>query len=126
MVLALFAIAAVSLAAIGLFAIITMMVGQRRHEIGIRLALGATARDVRRMIMVRGLAMAAAGSAIGIVGALALSRLLSALLFEISPTDPPTLLSVAALMLAIAALATFVPAWSSRRIDPIVALRSES
>lgn len=125
MVLALFAAAAVSLAAIGLFAIITTMVAQRRKEIGIRLALGARAADVRRMIMRRGLTIAAIGAAIGIAGTLALSRLLSALLFGVSPTDAPTLLAVVALMLSVAAAATFVPARSTQRIDPIVALRSE-
>jgi len=126
MVLALFAAAAVSLAAIGLFAVITTMVRQRTRELGIRMALGATAHDVRRMVMVRGLAMAAAGAAVGIAGALATSRLLSALLFEISPTDGPTLAAVAALMLGLAAIASLIPAQSSMRIDPAIALRSET
>jgi ABC-type antimicrobial peptide transport system permease subunit len=126
MVLALFAAAAVSLAAIGLFAVITTMVRQRTRELGIRMALGATAHDVRRMVMVRGLSMAAAGAAVGIAGALATSRLLSALLFEISPTDGPTLMAVAALMLGLAAIAILVPAQSSMRIDPATALRTET
>ena len=82
--------------------------------------------DVRRMVMLRGLGMAAAGSALGIAGTLALSRLLSALLFGVSPTDVPTLLGVIALMLAVAAAATFLPARSTRRIDPIVALRADT
>jgi len=124
-VLALFAAAALSLAAIGLFAIIATMVRQRAHELGIRMALGATPSDVRRIVMVRGLSLAITGAAIGIVGALVTSRLLSTLLFEISPTDATTLASVAALMLAVAAVASFVPARSSMRIDPVNALRSE-
>ena len=124
-VLALFAAAALSLAAIGLFAIIATMVRQRTHELGIRMALGATPSDVRRIVMVRGLSLAITGAAIGIVGALVTSRLLSTLLFEISPTDATTLASVAALMLAVAAVASFVPARSSMRIDPVTALRSE-
>jgi ABC-type antimicrobial peptide transport system permease subunit len=125
-VLSLFAAAAVSLAAIGLFAIIATMVRQRTHELGIRMALGATAGDVRRMVMVRGLSLALAGAAVGLGGALATSRLLSALLFEISPTDAATLASVAALMLSVAALASFIPARLSMRIDPVIALRSEA
>jgi putative ABC transport system permease protein len=126
MVLALFAIAAISLAAIGLLAVIATMVRQRTHEFGIRMALGATAERVRRMIMVRGISLAAAGVAIGIAVALAVSRLLSALVFEISPTDAATVVGVAALMLAVAAIASFIPAWLSMRLDPVIALRSES
>jgi putative ABC transport system permease protein len=125
-VLALFAAAAVSLAAIGLFAIIATMVRQRTHELGIRMALGATAGNVRRMIMARGLSLAVAGLAIGIGGALAMSRLLSAILFEISPTDATAIASVAALILCVAAIASFVPARLSARIDPVIALRSEA
>jgi putative ABC transport system permease protein len=124
-VLALFAVAAVSLAAIGLFAIIATMVRQRTRELGIRMALGATAGDMRRMVMSRGLSLAFVGAAIGIVGALATSRLLSALLFEISPTDATTLVAVAAVIVAVAAIASFVPARSTGRIDPIIALRNE-
>ncbi|MDQ3696581.1 MAG: ABC transporter permease [Gemmatimonadota bacterium] len=126
MVLALFASAAVSLAAIGLFAVITTMVRQRTRELGIRMALGATATDVRRMVLFRGIMMAAVGTVVGIVGALATSRMLSALLFEISPTDGPTLVLVAALMLGLAAIASSIPARSSMRIDPAIALRSET
>jgi len=125
-VLSLFAVAAVSLAAIGLFAIIATMVRQRTHELGIRMALGATAGDVRRLVMVRGLSLAVAGAGIGMASALATSRLLSALLFEISPTDAATLASVAALILAVAAFASLVPAQYSMRIDPVIALRSEA
>jgi putative ABC transport system permease protein len=125
-VLGLFAAAAVSLAAIGLFAIIATMVRQRTHELGIRMALGATASDVRGIVMVRALALATAGAAIGMAAALATSRLMSALLFEISPTDAATLVFVAALLLAVAAIASFVPARSSMRIDPIIAMRSQS
>jgi len=126
MVLALFAVAAISLAAIGLLAVIATMVRQRTHEFGIRMALGATAGRVRRMIMVRGMSLAAAGVAIGIGGALAVSRLLSALVFEISPTDAATVVEVAVLMLAVASVASFIPAWLSMCADPVIALRSGS
>jgi predicted permease len=125
MVLALFAAAAISLAAIGLLAVIATMVRQRTHEFGIRMALGASAARVRRMILVRGVSLAAAGVAIGIAGALAVSRLLSALVFEISPTDPTAVAAVAGLMLGVATIASFIPAWLNLRADPVVALRSE-
>ena len=123
-VFALFAAAAVSLAAIGLFAIVATMVRQRTHELGIRMALGATSGQLRRVIMIRGLSLAFAGTVIGIAGALAAKRLISALLFEISPTDGVTLLAVAALMLSVAALASFLPARLGTRVDPVIALRS--
>lgn len=125
-VLALFAVAALVLAAIGLFAIIATMVRQRTHELGIRMALGATAGDVRRIVMVRGLLLAVAGAVIGMGVALATGRVLSSLLFGIAPTDGVTLASVAALMLVVAGVASFVPARTSTRIDPMIALRSES
>lgn len=125
-VFALFAVAAVLLAALGLFAIIATMVRQRTHELGIRMALGATSGQVRKAVMLRGLSLAAAGTIIGIAGALATSRLLSALLFEISPTDVPTLLIVALLMLTVAAIASFFPARVGMRVDPVIALRGEA
>jgi predicted permease len=125
MVLALFAIAAIALAAIGLLAVIATMVRQRTHEFGIRMALGATSGRVRRMIMVRGISLAAAGVAIGIAAALAVSRLLAALVFEISPTDAATVVGVTVLMLGVATIASFIPAWLSMRVDPVTALRSE-
>lgn len=126
LVFALFAVAAVLLAALGLFAIIATMVRQRTHELGIRMALGATSGQVRMAVMLRGLSLAAAGTIIGIAGAFATSRLLSALLFEISPTDVPTLLIVALLMLTVAAIASFFPARVGMRVDPVIALRGEA
>jgi putative ABC transport system permease protein len=116
----------VTLAGIGLFAIIATMVRQRTRELGIRMALGATAGDVRRMVMTRGLTLGAVGAAVGIGGALATGRMLSALLFEISPTDVATLGWVAAVILGVAAIASLVPARLARGIDPIVALRSDA
>ena len=124
-VLGLFAGAALLLAAVGLFAVIATMVRQRTREMGIRMALGATAGDVRRMVMMRGLTLGVIGATIGIAGALATSRMLSALLFEISATDAPTLASVSVAILIVAAIASFVPARLTRRIDPIIALRNE-
>jgi predicted permease len=123
--LALFAAAAVVLAAVGLFGVIATMVRQRARELGIRMALGATRGAVQQMVMVRGLSLAVAGAGLGIAGALATSRLFSSLLFGVSPRDGVTLVAVAVLMLAVAAIASFVPARSSVRIDPAIALRSD-
>lgn len=124
--LALFAGTAVLLAAVGLFAIIATMVRQRTHELGVRMALGATAGDVRRLVMTRGMILAGAGAIIGVALALASSRLLSALLFGIGPNDPLTLVAVPVVMLMIAALATLAPALAGTRIDPVIALRAQS
>jgi predicted permease len=120
-----FAGAAVLLAAVGLFGVMATMVRQRTRELGVRMALGATASDVGRLVLRRGMALAAAGTSLGLLGALAANRLLAAMLFEVSPTDAPTLGGVALALLGVAALASLVPARSSTRIDPAVALRAE-
>jgi putative ABC transport system permease protein len=125
-VLTFFAMAALSLAALGLFAIIVTMVRQRTHELGIRMALGASAGDVRALVMRRGASLALIGGVVGIATALATSRLLSALLFDTQPTDVVTLVGVATTMLVVALLASLLPARSSTRIDPVIALRSEA
>jgi predicted permease len=124
-VFALFGVAAVSLAAIGLFAIVMTIVRQRTRELGIRMALGAPSAHVRNLILARGLSLAVAGMAIGLAGVFAARRLLSALLFEIKPTDGTTLLAVAAMILIVAAVASFLPARWGTRVNPIIALRSE-
>src|SRR2546425_1143490 len=125
LLLAVFASAAVALAAVGLFGAMATMVRQRTREIGVRMALGATARDLRRMVMGRGLAVASTGSVLGLLGALLANRLLAAMLYEVTPTDPATLTVVTGFLIGIAALASFVPAQSSTRIDAVVALRCE-
>ena len=125
LLLAVFACAAVALAAIGLFGVMATMVGQRTREFGVRMALGATGDKLRGMVMRRGLALASAGMVTGLLGALLANRLLLALLYQVSPTDPATLGVVTALLLGIAALASIIPARSSTRIDPAQALRAE-
>lgn len=120
-----FAGATLGLACLGLFAVVATMVRQRTREIGIRIAIGATATDVLRMVLGRGIALAAAGAAAGVLAGLASSRYLSALLFEVSATDPWTLVLVTAAMLGTALLAAYVPARASTRIDPMLTLRSE-
>jgi ABC-type antimicrobial peptide transport system permease subunit len=102
------------------------MVRQRTRELGVRMALGATAGDLRELVMRRGLAIAAAGSAVGLGGALLANRLLSSMLYEVAPTDAMTLSGVTALLLGIASLASFIPARSGARVNAMDALRADS
>ena len=125
LLLVVFAGAAMMLAAVGLFGVMAAMVRQRTRELGIRMALGATAADVRRMVLGRGVAIASAGMALGLLGAVLANRLLVAMLYQVSPTDGVTLALVAAVLLIVAVLATAVPARASTRIDPLIALRAD-
>ena len=125
LLLAAFAGAAMLLAAVGLFGVLATMVRQRTRELGVRLALGATAGDLRRLVVGRGLAIAAVGGAVGLLGAVAANRLLEAMLYGVSPTDPATLAAVTLLLLVVAAVATLLPARAGARVDPAVALRTE-
>ncbi len=123
--LAVFAGAAVALAAVGLFGVMATMVRQRTLELGIRLALGAAPRDLWRMVMRRGLAIGAVGMVLGVLAATLVNRLLLALLYGVSATDGLTLAAAAGLLLSVAALASAIPAKSSTRIDPMLALRAD-
>lgn len=125
LLLAVFAGAAVALAAVGLFGAMATMVRQRTRELGVRMALGATAREVRGMVMRRGLAIAASGSVLGLIGAVLMNRLLSALLYDVTPTDLLTMVVVTGFLIMVATLASLIPAQASTRIDPIVALRTD-
>jgi predicted permease len=120
-----FAIVALLLAAIGVYGVISYSVAQRTHEIGIRMALGAQPDEVRMLIVRRGLGLVLMGIVCGIVGAFALTRALSTLLFEVSPTDLATYLSIPLLLLVVTLLACWVPARRAARIDPLTALRHE-
>ncbi len=125
LLLAVFAIAATALAAVGLFSVMATMVRQRRRELGIRMALGASARAIESMVVVRGVAVAVAGVAVGLVAAIAADRVFASLLYQTSPTDAAVLGTVAGLSVATAAVASFLPARMSARIDPVIALRAE-
>jgi putative ABC transport system permease protein len=123
--IAAFAITAVLLAAIGLYGVLAFAVGQRTREIGIRLALGANRGEVLRMVMSQAGRLAVTGVAAGLVAALLASRLLRAQLFEVAPTDVPTYVLVGVGLLAVAMLASWIPARRAARIDPITALRQD-
>ncbi len=120
-----FAAGALLLAVLGLWGVLSYAVRQRRHEIGIRLALGAAGREVFRWAIWHGLRPALAGLAAGLLGAAALSRLLRGVLFEVSSTDPVTFLAAPALLLAVAFLACLVPAARAAGTDPMTVLREE-
>ena len=125
LLLGLFAALALTLAAVGIYGMMAYRVGQRMHEIGIYIALGAQRRDVLRLVLYDGAKLAFFGIAMGIAGAIALTRLMTSLLFEVKPTDPE-ILAVGAIMLAIVALAAcYVPTRRAMRVDPMVALRYE-
>jgi putative ABC transport system permease protein len=113
----------VLLAAIGLYGIMASTVSQQTRELGVRLALGATPSRLRAMILGQAFTVAGAGTLAGLLAALAGSRLLTTMLFEVSPTDPVTLIGVSALLLFVALLAAYLPARRATRIDPAQALR---
>jgi len=120
-----FALLAVILASVGLYGVISQAVVQQTQEIGIRMAIGAPPGYVQRMVVGRGLMLAGAGVALGVAGSLMLSRLLASLLYGVSATNPLTLVAVSALMLIVAVLASWVPAYRATRIDPVSTLRHE-
>jgi predicted permease len=125
LLLSIFAAVALALAVIGIYGIMSWSVGQRRQEIGVRMAVGADASSILRLILGRGLKLACVGLVIGLAASLALTRLLSTLLFEISPHDPLILGGVSAFMLAVTIAACYFPARRAMRVDPVDALRSE-
>jgi ABC-type antimicrobial peptide transport system permease subunit len=125
LLLALFAGIAVVMAAVGVFGVMSYAVNLRLREMGIRLALGARPADVRRMVVADGMKHAVIGVVIGLAGAAWLTRMMTSMLFGVTPGDPATLASVAALLLMTAALACYLPARRATRVDPLVVLRTE-
>jgi putative ABC transport system permease protein len=123
--LSIFAGLAMLLAAIGIYGVMSYAVGQRVHEIGIRMALGAHAGNVLSLVLRQGLSLALIGIAIGFFGAMWLTEAMQSLLFGVSPNDPPTFAIVGVLMLVVVAAATYIPARRATKVDPIVALRYE-
>jgi ABC-type antimicrobial peptide transport system permease subunit len=125
LLLSIFALAAVVLAAVGLYGIMASLVNQQQRDLGIRMALGATSSEVRNLVLRRALIVTGAGILVGLAGALAGSRLLTSMLYGTTPSDPATLGGVAVLLCLIATLAAYIPAHRASRIDPATALRAE-
>jgi putative ABC transport system permease protein len=123
--ISIFAVMAMCLAAIGIYGVMSYMVGKRANEIGIRMALGAQPRDVLRLIVLHGAKLALVGIAIGAAGALALTRLMASLLYGVRANDPLTFIAVAVLLVAVALAACYIPALRAMRVDPLVALKYE-
>jgi putative ABC transport system permease protein len=114
---------ALALAAVGIYGLVAFLVQQRNHEFGVRVALGATAADIRRLVVGRGLVLGGIGVAIGTIGAVAGSRLLQSLLFQVSMTDPLVLASVGVLLLFVTTVACWIPASRAARVNPLLLLR---
>jgi predicted permease len=116
---------ALLLAAVGIYGVIAYQVAHRRREIGVRLALGADRSSIVRLVLGAGLRLVATGIALGVVGALALTRLMQGLLYEVSPLDAPSFIASAAVLLTVAAAACWLPTLAATRVDPMIALRAE-
>ena len=123
--LACFAGLALVMAAVGVYGVLSYTVSQRQREMGIRLALGAEPRRLRRLMLTEGLRQASIGIGIGLAGAFALTRLMQTLLFGVTPTDPLTFAGVVVLLGTVAALACYIPARRATKVDPVAIMRAE-
>jgi putative ABC transport system permease protein len=125
LLLAVFAVVALVLAAVGIYGVMSYSVSRRSHEIGIRVSLGASRADVLRLVIRQGIVLALIGSAAGLVSAFVLARVMRKLLFGVVPTDPLTFASVATLLMLVAIAASYIPARRAMRVDPVTAMRCE-
>ena len=120
-----FAVVALLLASIGLYGVISYLVGQQTQELGIRLALGAQRKDVLLLVLSQGMKMTLGGVALGLLASLGLTRLLTKMVYGVSTTDPATFAVIAALLILVALLACLIPARRATKVDPLTALRYE-
>jgi putative ABC transport system permease protein len=123
--LSIFAGIAFVLAIVGIYGVMSYSVTQRTHEIGIRMAIGAQPRDVFRMVLGQGMLLTVVGLAFGLVGAFALTRLMTTMLFGIKPTDPATFAAVAVVLAMVAVIACYIPGRRATKVDPVTSLRYE-
>ena len=125
LMLTVFALLALTLATVGIYGLTAYSVSRRTHEIGLRVALGASQAEILRLVVVRGLVTSLIGAAIGLSAAFELTRALSGMLYGVTATDPLVFAGVPLLLIAVSAIASYVPALKATRIDPLVALRYE-
>jgi putative ABC transport system permease protein len=120
-----FGVLALLVSMVGVYSTVTYTVTQRMHEFGVRVALGAQLNDIARLVVGTGVKTVAVGTVLGVGLSLAAGRLIASFLYEVSPSDPPTLVLVVVLLLSVGAAAALAPAWRASRADPVSALRSE-
>jgi ABC-type antimicrobial peptide transport system permease subunit len=120
-----FAAIALTLAAVGIYGVLSYLVARRTHEIGIRLAVGADRMQVLTMVLKQGLTLAGSGIVVGLIAAFLLTRLMQSLLYQVRPTDPITFVAVSAALIVVALIASALPAFRATRVSPLIALRTE-